>query len=287
MSEITFHKMHGCGNDFLFVDAMRAPKEVPASSIPALCDRHFGLGADGIAVLSPGQKAQAKWKFYNNDGSEAEMCGNAARCATLFLAENYFPKSDWISIETLVGVLKGRKVDNNLVEVELPLAKGIDAPYEEKLIKHEDGVLRLYCIDTGVPHAVIEVEDIYTYPLQKIGAFLVRHSAFPKGTNVTFFQKLYLDEIFCTTFERGVEAETYACGTGVAAGSLVYSQLYAQKFPIRVRVPGGTLSVNRAEKPTGILLKGPAHYVGEVQLKANVESYQKKTLYSEGNRPCV
>ena len=279
-----FFKMHGCGNDFLFVDAMDSKAPVlNKKTVQAICDRHFGIGADGVAVFERGTQSDAKWTFYNCDGSEAEMCGNAARCATLFLSDRYFPEKDRVSLETAVGIIQGKKLDNDLVEVSLNVKAGTNAEYEEKILKFEEKPLRIYSVNTGVPHAVIEVEAIETYPIGRVGNFLVKHPTFGEaGTNVTFFQKLKPNEILCTTFERGVECETYACGTGVSAGSIVYAQLYAQPYPIKVKVPGGILEVDKAEDPDAILLRGPAAYVMELDwLGDDPKNYEGRNLYGK------
>lgn len=284
MTSLHFHKMHGCGNDFLLLDGFDS--ELPsldAQLVRAMCDRHFGAGADGLLALTPGRNGgEAAWQFYNCDGSTAEMCGNAARCATLYLIEKRFPGKPWVGIETAVGLLKGRKVDNGLAEVGLRLPSALGAEYEEKVIKRPDGgAARLYCVDTGVPHAVVEAENIEAAPIEALGKFLVRHPAFPRGTNVTFFQRRVGNEIASTTFERGVETETYACGTGVAAAAIVFSQLYAQPFPIRVVVPGGTLMVNAGDDERTVWLEGPAEYVFEGEWTGQLGAFRPRSRFSE------
>lgn len=281
---VHFHKMHGCGNDFLLLDGFEGDlPELDAKLVRALCDRHFGAGADGLVALLPGSHGgEARWEFFNCDGSRAEMCGNAARCATLYLAEKRFPGKPWVGIETAVGLLKGRKVDHDLVQVGLRLPSPVGAEYDEKVLKRpEGGAVRLYCVNTGVPHAVIETDDIHAAPIESLGRFLVRHPTFPQGTNVTFFQRRVGNEIASTTFERGVESETYACGTGVAAAAIVFSQLYAHPFPIRVVVPGGSLLVSADEDERTLWLEGPAEHVFEGEWTGRLETFRPRSRFSE------
>lgn len=280
-----FYKLHGCGNDFIFIDSMdtQAPPISP-HEVRAICDRNFGVGADAVIFLERGRNTDARWNFYNSDGSEAEMCGNAARCAILFLADKYFPGYEVISLETPAGTIKGKTMLNGLVEVMLAPSPHFEFNYEEKLIHSDEGVLRLYCVNTGVPHAVMEVPDIRAYPISRIGKFLVRHPAFGVlGTNVTFFQRIIENEILSTTFERGVDRETFACGTGVAAAAVIYSQLYLQSFPLRIKVPGGELEVDMSPYSKVLLLRGPAEYVMEGTMYPLPEKYEAHTLFDGGS----
>jgi len=284
---LSFYKMNGAGNDFLLLDCMRDDGHIPLKKeeIVYLCDRNFGLGADGLVSVAKGRGQHCEWRFYNCDGSEAGMCGNAARCVIRFLVDNYFPHEDLISIETKVGLIKGRVMDEE-GEVEITLIedgmKRID--FWEKIIKMDETALRLYCIDTGVPHAVLEVTDIRKYPITKVGSFLVGHPAFaPEGTNVTFFQVVMGQKIFATTFERGVEKETLACGTGAAAAALVYSQLYMQPLPIEVAVPGGDLHVDLSPTVKKLLLRGPTQYSFALKLTDIPENFVPKLPYEENS----
>lgn len=256
--------MQAAGNDFILFDCLQEveAKKIKSESIIKLCHRNFGIGADGIIILNKGKNsADCHWLFYNSDGSEAEMCGNGFRCAILFLKEKYFPEKDTIAIETVCGILKGKKIDENLVEVEMPITGPKDILYEDKIFKLDEEIIHTYCLDTGVPHAVIEVKKLSEYPIEKVGKFLVRNSVFVKGTNITFFERGPGNKILSTTFERGVEKETLACGTGVSAAAIIFSQLYDQAFPIDVKVPGGLLTVD-CEK-NRVTLKGAAEFVFE------------------------
>jgi len=279
-----FHKMHGCGNDFLILDYLggEAPKFYP-SEVAYLCDRHYGLGADGLVVLTESSTAHAGWYFYNSDGSPAAMCGNAARCAIRYLIDKHYPEEIPVSLETEVGIIKGRRIDmGNEVEITLFPTAIRSFEYDQKLVTAGENSFDIYSLNTGVPHAVIEVKDIDTYPILDVGRRLLKHPVFgEEGTNVTFFQRYVGQKIKTTTFERGVEHETFACGTGVAAAAIIYSELYMQPFPIEVETPGGTLKVDVSPVSKMLLLQGPAEYVYTVELDAIPRNFEKRHLLSD------
>jgi diaminopimelate epimerase len=254
--------MQGCGNDFILLDFLHG--DAPSfrqSEVRWACDRHFGLGADGLVILQPSSVAQAGWKFYNRDGSLAEMCGNAARCVILYLSQRHFPGEAVITLETEAGVIRGRLLGDGRVEVTMP-CPSLDE-YQDKVLRAGDQIFHTYCVNTGVPHAVLEVQDLATYPVSHIGSEILRHAAFePHQTNVTFFQRLVGARILSTTFERGVERETLACGTGAVAAARIFSELYQRPFPVEVQVPGGLLTVDKTAET--FLLQGPAESVWEV-----------------------
>ncbi|MBI4404677.1 MAG: diaminopimelate epimerase [Deltaproteobacteria bacterium] len=267
MSNLPFIKMHGCGNDFLIFDAFKNPApHLNQEQVAALCDRHFGIGADGLVVLGPGTETHAEWSFFNSDGSVAAMCGNAARCAFRLLFDEHFKSADLLTLVTGAGVVNGRKRGKDLIEVTMLSTPVTQVDYCEKVMEFDGEVFRLRCLNTGVPHAVIEVTDLQSFPVSKVGRFFVRHPVFlPEGTNVTFYQKGTDREILSTTFERGVENETYACGTGVVAAAILFVQDYLQHFPVEVQVPGGKLIVDLTDAKR-LLLTGPAEYVADINL---------------------
>jgi diaminopimelate epimerase len=279
-----FHKMHGCGNDFLIIDYLgaHAPEFFP-SEVAFLCDRHFGLGADGLVVLYEASGAHAGWHFYNSDGSPAEMCGNAARCVIRYLADRHYPEEVPISLSTEIGIIRGKRLETeNLIEITLSPQPVKNFQYEQKLVVAGENSFDVNFINTGVPHAVIEVKDLSTYPILDVGKRLLKHPAFGEaGTNVTFFQRVVGQKIRATTFERGVEHETFACGTGVAAAAIVYSETFLQPFPIQVETPGGTLEVDVSPVSNMLLLRGPAEYVYSVELDTIPRGFEKPFLFSD------
>ena len=282
---LKFYKMQGCGNDFLILDYVNAdPPRVYANEVGFLCDRHFGIGADGLVILHSSKEPgiDAAWTFYNSDGSEAQMCGNAARCAIRFLAEKYADPDSVVSLRTKAGIIKGRKLEDGRIEIAL-FHKG-DAPFrfEECIIKTSEHMFTAHLINTGVPHAVLEVKDILTYPIDKVGKMLVHHDLFgADGSNITFFQKGVGQKIRSTTFERGVERETFACGTGAVAAAIVHSELYFQPFPINVLVPGGELAVDISPVSKMVLLQGSALHVMSVDIDEIPQDYDRPLLYGD------
>jgi len=285
--EFSFIKMQGCGNDFLIMDSMiRDPNPFYPTEIAWLCDRNFGIGADGVVVLSKSEQHHAKWTFYNSDGSEAEMCGNAARCVIRYLSENHFPHDVPITVETKAGVIKGRMLETpGMVEVTLTSKSYDKFEYEQKIIATDKYSLEVCLINTGVPHAVVEVKDLNSYPILQVGRDLRSHPAVgPEGANVTFFERQVGSRIRSTTFERGVESETLACGTGAAAAAIVYSETYMQPLPMEVSVPGGELIVDISPVSKMLLLQGPAQYIFPVTVNNIPNNFEKSLLFSHHRR---
>lgn len=281
--KFNFVKMQGAGNDFIILDSMHMEAtQFHPREVEYFCDRHVGVGADGFVLLTSSEEAHAEWLFINSDGTEAEMCGNAARCAIRYLADKHFPDEIPLSIKTKAGIIKGKPLERNLIEVALFKSNDGKFEYDHRVLKVDDTVVDIFSLNTGVPHAVIEVKDLSTYPIEKIGKLVMHHAMFGKaGTNVTFFEREVGQKIKSTTYERGVEKETMACGTGVAAAAIVYSQLYLQSFPITVEVPGGTLTVDMSPVSKYVLLQGPADYVFEVSMDDVPIGYEKRKLFSE------
>lgn len=215
---VEFYKVQASGNDFVLID-MRRPKGrvhgIDKDFIVSGCDRKFGIGADGMLVLVPSKKADFRLRIFNADGSEAEMCGNGARCAALYSAQR---RRAQMAFETLAGIIRA-EVKDDMVKVQMT------DPFDSKLnfpIEVCGRRIRAHYINTGVPHAVIFVEDAACIDVAAIGRAVRRHPFFaPKGTNVNFVQVVADNKIIIRTYERGVEAETLACGTGTAAACVI------------------------------------------------------------------
>lgn len=211
MKKIKFTKMVASGNDFVVVENLTANLSALARK---LCERRFGIGADGLLILGPSSKADLRMRIFNADGSEAKMCGNGSRCVAYLLAKK---KS---SIETGAGIIEAR-VDHDRVRVKLTDPRGIKLGLA---LRVGSRVIRADFINTGVPHAVIFVEGLEALDLGSIGALVRRHPRFyPQGANADFVEVLGSRRIKIRTYERGVEAETPACGTGSAASALIFS----------------------------------------------------------------
>jgi diaminopimelate epimerase len=227
-----FYKMTGAGNDFIFVDnfAGRIKPEMGPKLARALCPRGISVGADGLVLLEPSERADFSWRFFNADGSGASACGNGFRCAAR-LAHHLGIAGEKMTFETGAGMVEA-SVSPDSVMVSLA------EPSPIQLLDIAEGA-RNYSVsfvDTGVPHAVVQVKDISAVDVEKEGRLLRFHKAFaPEGTNTTFMQVLPGNEIAIRTYERGVEGETLACGTGAAAAALVRAQKDGVPSPVLVK----------------------------------------------------
>jgi diaminopimelate epimerase len=261
-STLPFSKIVGTGNDFVFIDARVA---LPASFaaldraelVRRLCDRHFGVGADGaVFVETTNQADHLRWDFYNSDGSIAEMCGNATRCMGRW-AERHLCARE-VRFETLAGLVHA-KCDGAMVASELPFvhARMTEIEFEaagRKRIAH--------LVNTGVPHVVYAIEDIQQAAScqEEIRALRFHPAAGPRGANVTFLAVHGPQKFSTVTFERGVEDFTLSCGTGVIAAAAVGLSA-SGKSSAKLETPGGSLEVQFGANLHGVVLKGPADLV--------------------------
>ena len=259
---LRFTKMNGAGNDFVLIDNRTGAHHFSRPQIAFLCDRHRGVGADGVLLVeSPAGQADFRMRYYNSDGGEAEMCGNGARCFTRFISKITGTFSD-IRFETQAGIIQAG-TEGELVKLAM------SAPHDLVLRRTLDigGVkLSTHSINTGVPHVVTFVDDIESTPVEHWGAQIRYHPAFqPNGTNANFIKEIEPGKIAVRTYERGVEAETLACGTGVTAAGLIYGALSDAPSPVHLLVRGGDwLEVGFQRVGTGfqnVTLKGPADFV--------------------------
>ena len=257
-----FTKMNGAGNDFVIVDNRDGKTALTGAQIARLCDRHRGVGADGLLAIEPAQDgADFRMRYYNADGGEAEMCGNGARCFARF-AQKVTGQHGNISFETQAGVITAKFL-GDLVQIQM------SAPHSLRLSQklHAGGeVLFVHSINTGVPHAVVFVDGLENTDVHDIGRALRYHEHFaPKGTNVNFVQQRAADTIAIRTYERGVEGETLACGTGMVACALIFHERTGAASPVNVQVRGGdTLRIGfekTAADYTNVTLTGPADFV--------------------------
>jgi diaminopimelate epimerase len=262
---VDFTKMNGAGNDFVLIDNRAQKIKLSRDQIVRLCDRHHGIGADGLILLVPSGsgKADWAWEFFNSDGSTGEMCGNGARCFGRFIKKTTGLDRD-PTFETEAGVIQAR-FQGDRVTVNLTEPTGLRL--NEKVALH-DGPQLMHSLNTGVPHAVLFVPDADKAMVLQLGPQIRRHAHFaPKGTNVNFVQVLGPNRIRVRTFERGVEGETLACGTGVTASALISAKVHQFVSPVRVQVQSGDeLEVSFRERNGGfaeVCLTGPAEFVFE------------------------
>lgn len=266
---VRFTKMNGAGNDFVLIDNRQGQIRLKPDDVMRICHRHRGVGADGVLMLVPAKNGRADWAwdFFNSDGSTAEMCGNGARCFARFVKREVGANGT-LSFETGAGVITAN-FDGDRVKINLT------DPKEMRLneqIPLAGGPTVVHSLNTGVPHAVLFVKDADDAMVRNIGAEIRFHKHFqPRGTNVNFVQVLGPQSIRVRTYERGVEAETLACGTGVTASALITAKLHHWSSPIKVNVHGGdTLEVSfRAEDDTfkDVFLSGPADFVFDGQME--------------------
>jgi len=265
MHEIPFTKMNGTGNDFILINNMSGAYDIvkQPSFVTAVCTRKLSVGADGLICLERSEKHDFAWRFFNADGSEAEMCGNGARCAARFAVENNIAGPD-LAFETIAGVIRAQ-VTASQVRVELSppgeLETGITLA-----IDGSDVVL--HSLNTGVPHAVSFVDDIENAPVDALGRSIRYHEYFaPQGTNVNFVAPGPDALLHIRTYERGVEGETFACGTGSVAAALIASALKMAVLPISLQTRSGEqlrVDADSAQPPFGkIFLEGGTRKVCE------------------------
>lgn len=258
MKTISFTKVVATGNDFLILDTRSEMAPVSTQDRQKLasevCHRIWGVGADGMVILEALGSDHFRWDFYNSDGSHAEMCGNAARGVVAYLGLAQ------IRLETASGPVTGRHHDDNEIEISMPQLRSTDW---DQSIHWNGSVIRYDFINSGVPHAVIELEKGKAIPQHsELAQFLRNHENFqPNGTNVTFFAWEKSDSIFAQSFERGVEGFTLACGTGAVAVAAAAFHQKPQLQTVEVLMPGGRLEVAQAKHP---LLRGAARVIAKV-----------------------
>ncbi|MBK1830345.1 diaminopimelate epimerase [Verrucomicrobiaceae bacterium R5-34] len=269
--QIPFQKMNGAGNDFVVIDNRDLKFQLSKEQIALLCDRQRGVGADGLLAVEPAEKgADFKFRYYNADGGEAEMCGNGARCFGKYTAALLGEGTSLVTFETIAGTLSAQIIGDNVC---IAMSEPFDLALHTD-IKVDGLDAEVHVINTGVPHVVVFVDDLKNTDVLKYGAALRYHEHFaPAGTNVNFTQVLDAQHIAIRTYERGVEGETLACGTGMTACALIHHLLNDAASPVSVDVEGGeTLEIGfipESDKPfTGVTLTGPADFVfaGEITI---------------------
>ena len=268
--KIQFTKMHGAGNDFVMIDDR--DELIPWADhflMAALAARRTGIGCEGIILLQKSDKADFRMRFLNPDGAEADMCGNGARCAAAF-ARSIGACGRALTMETRCGLVDAEIKDSGLVCVWMP------EPTQRRYgIELEAGgeTMRGDFINTGVPHFVVPVENLSQIDVQRLGREIRLHSEFaPDGTNVDFVSLRSPNRLSMRTYERGVEAESGACGTGALACAVIAVEQYNFSLPAKIKTPSGyDLEVDgdwRRRKCTGLTLTGPVCivYRGEIDL---------------------
>ena len=272
MSTIPFYKMSGAGNDFIIIDNRKGivPTENYAGFARRICRRRMSVGADGLFLLEESDRADFKWQFHNSDGSIAEMCGNGARCVARFAWLTGMTGAD-LCFETLAGIIKANVRDDQVkIRMTDPENLVLDAS-----VGLSSGDLTFSAVNTGVPHVVVEIDNIENVEVFSLGREIRQHPRFmPEGTNVNFIAPLEKGLYAIRTYERGVEDETLACGTGNVAAALILAAKYGLSSPVPLKTRSSTLLKvhfsHDSDNWSDVYLEGDARvvYVGEMGVEA-------------------
>ena len=275
-----FTKMHGCGNDYVYVNLFEEQIGDPAKVSIAVSDRHFGIGSDGLITIGPSEIADFRMRIYNADGSEAEMCGNGIRCVAKYVYDHKLTDKAEITVETGAGVktLQLTVEDDKVTLVRVDMGEPILTPDEIPVVADGDRVVdepivvddkewRMTCVSMGNPHAVVFVDDVAHFELEKYGPLFENHVRFPTRTNTEFVQIVSRNEAIMRVWERG-SAETWACGTGTCATVMACILNGLTDNEVLVHLRGGDLRIAYDAKSNHIFMTGPATEVfeGEIQL---------------------
>ena len=275
-----FTKMHGCGNDYVYVNLFEEQIGDPAKVSIAVSDRHFGIGSDGLITIGPSEIADFRMRIYNADGSEAEMCGNGIRCVAKYVYDHKLTDKAEITVETGAGVktLQLTVEDDKVTLVRVDMGEPILTPDEIPVVADGDRVVdepivvddkewRMTCVSMGNPHAVVFVDDVAHFELEKYGPLFENHVRFPKRTNTEVVQIVSRNEAIMRVWERG-SAETWACGTGTCATVMACILNGLTDNEVLVHLRGGDLRIAYDAKSNHIFMTGPATEVfeGEIQL---------------------
>lgn len=267
---LNFTKMNGAGNDFVVINNLDLSWSLSKEQIERLCDRHRGVGADGLLAVEPAEQgADVKFRYYNADGGEAEMCGNGARCFGRYVSRLLGGDRTELTFETIAGTLRAEIVgDEVCIEMSKPFGLELNSPVEIDSLGAP-----VHNLNTGVPHAVSFVDDVESTDIIKNGSAIRYHEHFqPNGTNANFAQVMTPDHLVVRTYERGVEGETLACGTGITACALIHNLLTGAPSPVKITVRGGDDLIIGFEPLedqgfANVTMTGPADFVFDGQIE--------------------
>ncbi len=274
---IKFTKMHGLGNDFVVIDAINQAINLTAEQIRFISDRHFGIGFDQLLLVEPPSSSNAdfKYRIFNADGSEVAQCGNGARCFAQFVRDKGLSDKNDIRVDTDAGQLLLSFNQDGLITVDMGIPK--HAPQQIPLSVEQEALSYSIQIDSqqfsfgavsmGNPHAVLQVENIDTAPVNELGKIMESHTFFPERANIGFMQIINRDAIKLRVYERGA-AETLACGSGACAAVVVGIEQNLLNNKVSVELPGGLLSIMWQGRGQPVLMTGPACSVfdGNIEL---------------------
>ena len=268
--EFSFTKWQGTGNDFVMIDCLKEPEADYVSAAVELCDRHYGIGADGILLVLPSDKADIRMRIINADGSEAEMCGNGIRCFASYVYEKGYVKFEEFTVETGAGILVPKIMEKHgaeaMVKVDMgePILEGEKIPVAgygmnrivAEPITVKDKEFKMTCVSMGNPHCVIFVDDAENFPIHEYGPLVERHEKFPKRVNAEFIQVIDRKHLRMRVWERGA-AVTLACGTGACATTTAAILNDFTDRNIEIQLDGGKLNIEWADN-NHLYMTGPA-----------------------------
>ncbi len=272
---VTFHKMHGAGNDFVLFDLRRQTLELDAGRARAIAHRRTGVGCDQVLVLrAPTGSALARFEVWNADGSRAEQCGNGVRCLALYLAMQGEAGDDPFELEGPAGTIRLTHLPDGQVRVDMgrpdfrPDAIPLDLESQAGAYRlaFDDTIVEFGAVSMGNPHAVVQVEDVERAPVDSLGPALSTHPVFPSGCNVGFAEVVDRNNIRLRVFERGA-GETLACGSGACAAAVVLADRGALDSEVHVYQDGGTLIIGWQGDDSTVMMTGPATHVFEGTLQ--------------------
>lgn len=265
-----FTKMHGCGNDYVYVNLFEEKIDNPAELSIKVSDRHFGIGSDGLITIGPSDVADFRMRIYNADGSEAEMCGNGIRCVAKYVYDHKMTDKTEISVESGAGIkyltlfVEQGKVEQVRVDMGEPILEPEQIPVLAEGDKVVDEPIEvcgktwnMTCVSMGNPHAVVFVDNVADFEIEKYGPHFEKHERFPKRTNTEFVEIISREEINMRVWERGSD-ETWACGTGTCASVMACILNNRTDNKVLVHLRGGDLTIEYNEKTNHIFMTGPA-----------------------------
>ena len=276
-----FTKMHGFGNDYVYVDCTKKELKNPNEIAKVVSDRHFGIGSDGLILICSSKVADFRMRMFNADGSEGEMCGNGIRCVAKYVYDYHLTDQTKISVETGAGIkyldltVSDGKVSLVRVDMGEPILEAKEIPVVAKKspvvnepIEAGGKEWKMTCVSMGNPHAVVYIDDTASFEIEKYGPSFEHHTVFPKRTNTEFVQIISRSELNMRVWERG-SGETWACGTGTCACVMASILNGYTDNKVLVHLLGGDLTIEYDEKTNHIFMTGPATTVfeGEITLQ--------------------
>lgn len=275
---IKFTKMHGLGNDYVYIDAINQKIENESTLAKFVSDRHFGIGSDGLILICKSEVADFKMRMFNSDGSEAEMCGNGIRCVGKFVYDKGLTNKTTVKIETLAGIktlilnTKDGKVETARVDMGEPILEAekipvisTEEPVKNLELEAENKKFKFTCVSMGNPHAITIVENTKEFDVEKYGKVLEVDKAFPKKANIEFAQIIDRQNINMRVWERGA-GETLACGTGACATAVACNLNGLTDRKVNIELLGGTLNIEWNETDNHVYMTGPAVTVFDGEL---------------------